>query len=810
MAILTFAAAEVHAQGTWDAILTIDPYPSPYYSDWDANPNISSLTVINSTSSPARVRIHFNVIDRTNRIVVSGRSEPEAIDAGATVIFDSPYDVAGSTTHDTELEETAARTGRLPEGDYTACAVAADEAGFVLTESCSTFTIVYPDPPLLLGPLDGEVVDQPDPLLLWTPVQVPLDYQLSYIVRVAEVLEGQTPAEALRSNIPHYQSLDAQLPSLRYPIDARPFEHGKTYAWTVQALDQNGYSAAANDGRSEIWSFRYDDGTATEATTAATTLTLTNSADSGEAPPASVSLNEICSGSDAGAVVMHVITPFGFEPFDGSPAALHRDPASAEWWLFTQRQERALLMHGDCSGPLGGLQWVASRKTGRNQKLNEWLSLRSIPPELESIEYGVFVLALGSSKVEVPASFREGSEFLSGHELSVMRGLNAFAVINLREHSMWPFLEQLGYDERQIEIQGFAGFDSQMSIGIGGALGSDGSSEANIGVKSEQTFMTLSAALPERQPIGPLAHLIGSMRLGIELELKRETALTAGATRADSQTAYGTSMKQTYELVPKLTHTMTLHEDRFENVRGARELVGSLGLSLERETTTKSLATQIWMKLQRSNTRVASGMKTMGSWFGADPDAVVCAAAPETETSAHLAVEYAMAGDIVLGAVVIEKPKLEVKVQLADDKGAVSGDARGLEFAIAAVIKGAEWGEDGIALGVTVERAEKGGGAADKTCSPRPRSNAVTGMTRPRSDAVTTVPGRQRSDAVAEPSPGRERSDANADQTNPPTPASNAQWKFKWRIGTEKMPMMDLLKGIPGLLGSVWNAITPP
>lgn len=111
--ILVLIPGDVAAQGMWDAILSIDPFPSPYYSDWDANPNISTLTLINGTASTQSVRVVFNVADQTNRIVVSGASEFETVGAGATVLYESPYDVAGSTTHDNELEEVAARTGRL-------------------------------------------------------------------------------------------------------------------------------------------------------------------------------------------------------------------------------------------------------------------------------------------------------------------------------------------------------------------------------------------------------------------------------------------------------------------------------------------------------------------------------------------------------------------------------------------------------------------------------------------------------------------------------------------------------------------------
>lgn len=249
--------ASSQAQGAWEALLTIDPYPSPYYSDWDVNPNIGSLTVVNHGASAGDVRVVFNIIDRSNRIIASGRSEPQTVPVGAAAIFDSPYELAGTSSHDADIERIAERTGRLPEGAYTACAAATDLDGFILSEACAEFTILYPDPPLLLGPMDGAALDRQDEIFQWTPVQVPVQFQAQYVLRIAEVLEGQTPAEALGSNIPQFESFELFAPNLQYPLDARPFEVGKTYAWSVRAFDQNGYPLSANQGRSEIWTFEF-------------------------------------------------------------------------------------------------------------------------------------------------------------------------------------------------------------------------------------------------------------------------------------------------------------------------------------------------------------------------------------------------------------------------------------------------------------------------------------------------------------------------------------------------------------------------
>jgi hypothetical protein len=297
------------------------------------------------------------------------------------------------------------------------------------------------------------------------------------------------------------------------------------------------------------------------------------------------------------------------------------------------------------------------------------------------------------------------------------------------------------------------------------------------------------------------------MRLGFEFAIEREVETALGV-KSDSAGREGVFTEESsWALVPKLTHTMTLREDRFPRVEGSRELVGGIGLSFERTTETEDKAKNTWMQLQRKQPRIAGAAGRVGQWFGANPDAQVCAAIPEKDKEVHLTLEYKMDGDIVLGALVIEEPSLEVKIQLADKDGSTTSGQKGdLEFALAAVFRGAEWGENGVAAGITVTR-EKKEATADQQCGPRPRSHATVepidpvAVTRPRADASASP------QPVPDPaSETRPRADATADQTQ--RPGVEGEWKVEWRIGTEKMPLMDLLRGVPGVIRSIRDAIT--
>jgi hypothetical protein len=266
-------AAPAQGQGTWDADLMIDPFPSPYASDWEANPNIASLTVFNMTGSEGTVRLTFSITDHLGGVLANGSSDPQTLPPGPTE-YHSPFDLSGSFDYDVDVQDVIVRTGRIPEGDYTACTAVSSESGFVLAEACSTFSVLYPDPPMLLTPFDGDRITTEDPFFEWTPLQVPVDVPVRFVLQVAKVEPGQTAHQALTSGVPQFQESDLASTSIQYPLGALSFEPGERYAWRVQALGPNGYPVSANDGWSEIWTFSYVD-----ATTGVTAVRISPSAD---------------------------------------------------------------------------------------------------------------------------------------------------------------------------------------------------------------------------------------------------------------------------------------------------------------------------------------------------------------------------------------------------------------------------------------------------------------------------------------------------------------------------------------------------
>ncbi len=142
----------------------------------------------------------------------------------------------------------------LPLGSYIACYTVSTNVGEkvqVLADECARVNINPLSPPILNSPSDKSELSITYPQLSWTP-PAPIDMfdNLNYDVAVAEVMQGQSPTEAILYNTPVYVKSYIKTPYENYPSSYSRLEPGKTYAWQVIAKNGLSYSAAT-----EVWTF---------------------------------------------------------------------------------------------------------------------------------------------------------------------------------------------------------------------------------------------------------------------------------------------------------------------------------------------------------------------------------------------------------------------------------------------------------------------------------------------------------------------------------------------------------------------------
>lgn len=141
------------------------------------------------------------------------------------------------------------RSGTIPEGNYTYHVKLMPDLG----ASEGSVEVILPGPPRLVLPLDGDTLGEHFPSFVWTrPVPAPQG-QVSYRLRLVELLEWQTKEEAIAANTPWFEQKGIGRTNLRYPASARSFETSKTggrFAWQVEA-----YKDRVLLGKSAVYEF---------------------------------------------------------------------------------------------------------------------------------------------------------------------------------------------------------------------------------------------------------------------------------------------------------------------------------------------------------------------------------------------------------------------------------------------------------------------------------------------------------------------------------------------------------------------------
>ena len=241
---------------TWDAELTIDPYPSPFLSDWQTDPTMATLEITNPTAKPDVIIVDLDMSSNSGAHF-RGSSQRMLVNPDQTLAMNSTEFNAWYTQElDKGVKDKATRTGMMPEGSYQACVTVKNLWGTVLAQNvCAYFSISHAEPPELIYPISGQLVDNPYPVFQWIPPQLPVGKQMVVVFRLVKVLPNQTPEMALSANYPHYENFNLFESNMEYPLDGPALESNATYVWQVQALDFEGKPVTKNDGRSIIGMF---------------------------------------------------------------------------------------------------------------------------------------------------------------------------------------------------------------------------------------------------------------------------------------------------------------------------------------------------------------------------------------------------------------------------------------------------------------------------------------------------------------------------------------------------------------------------
>jgi hypothetical protein len=211
------------------------------------------LTLTNTSQESYNVYLYGTVEEAGAGLIFEGTSATFEIPPNFSGTVNpgdlEPVDV-GYTNGD--YEEIVMRTGTLPAGTYTICVYVKGVDGEVMGYDCKVQIIAHPSPPELINPVDEANITEELLVFLWLP-PMPMGEFVTYKIKLVELLDGQTPIEAMESNPPWFEETEIFSTSFQFPISVREFEQGVTYAWHITAISGDDWVL----GESQVWSFTY-------------------------------------------------------------------------------------------------------------------------------------------------------------------------------------------------------------------------------------------------------------------------------------------------------------------------------------------------------------------------------------------------------------------------------------------------------------------------------------------------------------------------------------------------------------------------
>jgi len=217
------------------------------------------VDIVNQETRPVQVFLFGEVFEESKGNMFHGRSNVLTIPPGGRRITSADVTQVIDEWYNPEFKRAIERTGRFPAGKYILCVtVSAAEEPRPLGVNCVRHGVTMPSAPRLIMPAEESEVTETYPIFQWTaPTPVPPEAQVVYHIKVCEIFRRQTSQDAI-NNIAHFEVTNYDMTSLQYPIRAKAFENGKEYAWQVQATDERGTPLGENEGKSEIWKFKFN------------------------------------------------------------------------------------------------------------------------------------------------------------------------------------------------------------------------------------------------------------------------------------------------------------------------------------------------------------------------------------------------------------------------------------------------------------------------------------------------------------------------------------------------------------------------
>ena len=253
--------------------LVVVPQPQSSLINWGTK-EITYIINNQGGSAPRRavIKAELKTADGTVAATANlARAKVITIITGTMILYAADVMPLDIMLFNGKFKTSIERTGKLPAGTYQLCVRLVTPTDFIpMTEElCRIFNFASYQLPIPMMPANEEVIDaekaQTFIMFRWTPVAPRPAELLKYIVTIFEVLDKQTPMQALRSNQPlltkeiigttqyilqpqlsfsrtRIWTNDAQADSLYSKEDKAVMDSVDvtTFIWTIQTMDSRG------------------------------------------------------------------------------------------------------------------------------------------------------------------------------------------------------------------------------------------------------------------------------------------------------------------------------------------------------------------------------------------------------------------------------------------------------------------------------------------------------------------------------------------------------------------------------------------
>lgn len=260
------------------ADLILSSTPPANLAEWPSHREVLTLIVTGQPGLPPQKFIVKVEIKTTDGTVIASNDlsratqYTSAVSAG-TILFAADVVPLENMVFTGKYRTSLQRSGKLPSDNYMLCVTLVRPVDYTPLSPtiCKSFYLASTQLPVLMKPYNEEVLDaaaaQTAITFRWSPVSPRLTQPVTYHLQVFEVLEHQSPVQALRSNQP---LLDQNIvnatqyiwrPQLSFDFKDSAFsvtpdqQHepriGILFIWTIQTLDVQGLPITQTDGNGE-------------------------------------------------------------------------------------------------------------------------------------------------------------------------------------------------------------------------------------------------------------------------------------------------------------------------------------------------------------------------------------------------------------------------------------------------------------------------------------------------------------------------------------------------------------------------------